>query len=129
MEIESRFPDFFESANFKTASQHMQDEITALIEQFLEKGFEVWPSWRKLHSTTQNKVWTLRTQAQEKRSGFVNVVTVYPRANSLKVEVYLGQKNKQYFNFSRFNENLKLFEIAINNYKNNIGKSLKLLAP
>ncbi len=125
-DVKTLFPDFFSSPNFSSESEHMQAEIVALVIEFINKGFEVWPEWRGIHSTNQNMVWTLKTENRAKKSEFDNVVTIYQMSGRLKVEVYYGANNKPAFYYSRFDENTELFEEAIYNYQHNLGKRIIL---
>ena len=124
VEIEQSFPDFFNSTHYTKQNDNMKEETKVLINAFINKGFNVWPEWRHKHSTSKNLVWTLKTENKVKKSGFDNVVTIYPLANQLKVEVYYGEYNKLFFYFSRNSENHDLFIKSRENYQNKLGKSL-----
>jgi len=123
-DVKTRFSGFFSSPNFTGESESMQAKIVALVSEFIKKGFQVWPEWRGAHSTNRNKVWTLKTENIRKSKGFDNVVTVYQMKESLKVEVYYGERNKKYFKFPSSDDNFELFKDASYNYQHNLGKSL-----
>lgn len=123
-DVKTRFSGFFSSPNFTGESDAMQEEIVALVSEFIKKGFQVWPEWRGTHSTHRNKVWTLKTVSERKANGNDNVITVYQMSTQLKVEVYYGQYDKKPFYFSSSDDNLELFEEASDNYRRVLGKSL-----
>ena len=123
-DVKLRFPEFFSSSNFTGESESMQAKIVDLVSEFIKKGFQIWPVWRGAHSTNRNKVWTLKTENIRKSNGFDNVVTVYQMKESLKVEVYYGERNKKYFKFPSSDDNFELFKEASYNYQHNLGKRL-----
>jgi hypothetical protein len=115
-------PGFFRSENYIKANDHMKSEINALINKFVDRGFDIWPEWRN----GKSKVFTLKTDNRVKKSGFDNVATVHCMSSKLKVEIYYGAHEKLYYDFSSMSENSELFEEAKYNYQHNLGKMLKM---
>jgi|GEM_PF-1847991 hypothetical protein len=115
-------PGFFRSENYIKANDHMKSEINALINKFVDRGFDIWPEWRN----GKSKVFTLKTDNRVKKSGFDNVATVHCMFGKLKVEIYYGAYDKRYYYFSGMSENSELFEEAKYNYQHNLGKMLKM---
>ena len=121
-----KYGQFFDSENYKCCNANMQSIIYSLLEEFIQKGFDIYPIWREKHKTQKNKVFIFKTNNSDARNGESNVVTVYQKATNLKIEVYYNEDRKINHYYGLDGDNQALIQEAQSYYENFIGKTLRI---
>lgn len=88
---------FFNDENFKIYSEKLKELILGLIDVFEDNKFEIYPEWRINHNVNGKKVFTFKAKNPRNTSKEPNIITIYPKANWLQVEVYHGEYDKHLY--------------------------------
>jgi|GEM_PF-781028 len=86
---------FFNSTDFNNLreTRNIEELTIKLVGLFEKEGFKFYPEWRGTHKSGKNRK-NFTFKARQPSGKLENIITIYPMAGWLKVEVYRGQYAK-----------------------------------